>query len=147
MNSIFIGSTGNEPGQTLAAWALASRLKEKGLKVGFFKPYGLLPNREPAAGEFLYDPDVLLLKQVLGLTEEGETLCPVMLTDNIISEVTGSKGEELLRRIDEAFQEAIESSDHSKLNRIIEYMKMHPDRAIAIASLLVTILGVLGGLV
>jgi BioD-like phosphotransacetylase family protein len=111
MQSIFVGSTGNEPGQTLAAWALASRLKEKGLKVGFFKPYGLLPNREPSAGEFLYDPDVLLLKEVLGLTEGEETLCPVMLTDNIIPEVTGSKGEELLRRIDEAFQETSRGKD------------------------------------
>lgn len=104
MNSIFIGSTGNEPGQTLAAWALASRLKEKGLKVGFFKPYGLLLDREPSAGEDLCDSDVLLLKEVLGLPEEAETLCPVMLTDQSVSEVSGSKGEEILGRIDEAFQ-------------------------------------------
>jgi hypothetical protein len=111
MQSIFVGSTGNEPGQTLAAWALASRLKDRGLKVGFFKPYGVLPNRELSAGEVLHDPDVLLLKEVLGLTEEEETLCPVMLTDNIIAEVTGSKGEELLRRIDEAYQETSRGKD------------------------------------
>jgi len=40
MRSIFIGSTGGEPGQTLATWALAIRLREKGLKVVSSNPTG-----------------------------------------------------------------------------------------------------------
>ena len=111
MRSIFVGSTGNQPGQTIAAWALAARLKEKGLKVGFLKPYGLLPNGEPSLREALCDPDVLLLREVLNLDEEEQTLCPVRLTENLLSGVSGDKGEELLKRIDEAFQEVSRGKD------------------------------------
>jgi BioD-like phosphotransacetylase family protein len=64
MRSIFIGSTGGGPGQTLATWALAARLKEGGLKIGFFKPYGLLPDSAVSSPGSLCDPDVWLFKQV-----------------------------------------------------------------------------------
>ena len=64
MHAIFIGSTGNQPGQTLIAWALAEKMKEKNLKVGFFKPYGLLPPPAASSQEILCDRDVFLLKKV-----------------------------------------------------------------------------------
>jgi BioD-like phosphotransacetylase family protein len=106
MNAIFVGSTGSEPGQTLAAWALAIRLKERGLNVGFFKPYGLVANRDPVIKEPPWDPDVLFFKEALGLREEKETLCPVMLTAPLLAEIAESKGDAVLGKIDEAFQEA-----------------------------------------
>jgi hypothetical protein len=111
MHSIFIGSTGNQPGQTIVAWALAEKLKEKGLKVGFFKPYGLLPPAPDSPPEMSCDGDVLLLKEVLKLTEEGRTLCPVMMSENSLGEVSGSMGEDLLQRIDAAFREASHGKD------------------------------------
>ncbi|MBI5967305.1 MAG: phosphotransacetylase family protein [Deltaproteobacteria bacterium] len=105
MRSIFIGSTGGEPGQTLATWALAVKLKEKGLQVGFFKPYGLLPDTGTSAESGFCDADVLLIKDVLGLSEPEEALCPVMLTENLIAEVSGSHGERLTEKIKGAFRE------------------------------------------
>lgn len=111
MHSIFIGSTGNQPGQTIVAWALAEKLKEKGLKVGFFKPYGLLPPQTTSPPESLCDSDVFLLKEVLNLGEEGRTLCPVMMTENSLGELSGNRGEDLLKRIDEAFQEVSRGKD------------------------------------
>lgn len=111
MHPIFIGSTGNQPGQTIVAWALAEKLKEKGLKVGFFKPYGLLPPSANSSPETICDSDVLLLKEVLNLGEEGQTLCPVMMNENSLGEVSGNLGEDLLQRIDAAFQEVSRGKD------------------------------------
>jgi len=111
MRSIFIGSTGGEPGQTLTTWALATQLKEKGLQVGFIKPYSLLPDTGPSAEGGFCDSDTLLIKQVLGLTEPEEVLCPVTLTENLIPEVTGDHREKLLEKIKRAFQEISPGKD------------------------------------
>jgi BioD-like phosphotransacetylase family protein len=111
MRSIFIGSTGGEPGQTLTTWALAAKLKEKGLRVGFIKPYSLLPDTGTSAEGVFCDSDALLIKKVLGLTEPEEALCPVMLTENLIPEVTGNQRERLIEKIKGAFQEISPGKD------------------------------------
>lgn len=111
MNSIFVGSTGNEPGQILAAWALGTRLKERGLKVGFFKPYGLPANRDLDSVESPWDPDALFFKEVLGLDEGKETLCPVILPDPSLAEVSEGKGDAVLAQIDQAFQDTSRGKD------------------------------------
>ena len=72
MQAIFVGSTGNQPGQTLATWALVVRLKEKGLKVGFLKPYGLLGGAFSASSGFSCDPDVLLMRETRILQNSGK---------------------------------------------------------------------------
>jgi hypothetical protein len=109
MRSIFIGSTGGGPGQTLATWALAVRLKEKGLKVGFFKPYGLLPDSAISSPGNLCDPDVLLFKQVLEISEPDEILCPISLPEN--QDSAGIQGDELMGRIQKAFLEVSRGKD------------------------------------
>jgi len=43
MSFLFIGSTGDRAGHTLIAWAIARRLAEKGMSVGFIKPFGTDP--------------------------------------------------------------------------------------------------------
>ena len=109
MRSIFIGSTGSGPGQTLATWALAVRLKAKGLKVGFFKPYGLLVESPNSPSGSPCDPDVLLFKQVLGVSEPDETLCPISFPGN--QDSAGIQGEELMGKIQNAFQEVSRDKD------------------------------------
>ncbi|HYB20401.1 MAG TPA: AAA family ATPase [Thermodesulfobacteriota bacterium] len=113
MRSIFIGSTGGEPGQTLATWALAIRLREKGLQVGFFKPYGLLPDGGTYPREEGFcDSDVALLKQVLGLSSPDEVLCPITLpAKDLTPEMAGNLGEELMEKIREAFLEISRDKD------------------------------------
>jgi len=109
MRSIFIGSTGGGAGQTLATWALAVRLKEKGLKVGFFKPYGLLPDSAISSPGSLCDPDVLLFKEVLEISEPDEILCPISLPENQGS--VEIQGEELMGKIQKAFLEVSRRKD------------------------------------
>jgi BioD-like phosphotransacetylase family protein len=111
MRSIFIGSTGGEPGQTLTTWALATRLRDKGLRVGFIKPYNLLPDTATSVEGVFCDSDALLIKKVLGLPEPEEVLCPVTLTENLIPEVTGNHRERLIEKIKGAFQEISPGKD------------------------------------
>ena len=111
MRSIFIGSTGGEPGQTLATWALAIKLREKGLSVGFFKPYGLLPDTGTSSQGGFCDADVLLLKKVLDISEPEEALCPIALPENFAPEITGNLGEELMGKIGIAFEEISRRKD------------------------------------
>src|SRR4030042_4423850 len=111
MRSIFIGSTGGEPGQTLATWALAVKLKAKGVQVGFFKPYGLLPELGPSAEGGFCDSDATLLKEVLDLAEPAEVLFPVVVTENLIAEVSGSHEDRLIEKIEKAFQETSRGKD------------------------------------
>jgi hypothetical protein len=72
MIRLFVGSTGDHAGQSLVAWALARRLKERGIRVGFFKPVAAVP----AVGEAPDDEDALLFQEVLDLDSPAATLSP-----------------------------------------------------------------------
>ena len=112
MHSIFIGSTGGQPGQTLTTWALAMKLKEKGFRVGFFKPYGLITDQEASGNQVgFYDANVNLLKEVLGLAEPLESLCPVTITENSLAGVSEVSGDQLIERIRRAFTEISSGKD------------------------------------
>jgi BioD-like phosphotransacetylase family protein len=73
MPFLFIGSTGDHAGQCLVTWAIARRLLEKGLRVGFFKPFG---TKLIQADDIQSDPDALLFKKVLNIEEPLEMICP-----------------------------------------------------------------------
>ncbi len=73
MPIIFVGSTGDGAGHSLVTWALARRLMEKGLKVGFVKPFGSHPIRKQ---DLLTDHDAFLFKAILGLQESCDRICP-----------------------------------------------------------------------
>ncbi len=80
MIHLFIGSTGDRAGHSLLTWALAQRLAEKGLRIGFLKPFGTNP-------VFLQgtwtDHDAHLFKEVLHLDEPMECICPFLVSDEV----------------------------------------------------------------
>ena len=78
MPFLFIGSTGDRSGQSLLTWAIAEKLKERGLKVGFMKPFG----SAPVSSDGIWgDPDVLLFKDVLKIQDSFERICPYPFTE------------------------------------------------------------------
>jgi len=66
MISVFIGSTGEGTGQTLAAWCIGLALRNRKLSLGFLKPFA--PAAHPE-GTLAPDPDQSLMKSVLGLSD------------------------------------------------------------------------------
>ncbi len=79
MSSLFIGSTGNHAGMSLLTWAIARRLRERGLNVGFMKPFGTQPVRIHGVWT---DQDAFLLKEALNLQEPFERICPYLVSEN-----------------------------------------------------------------
>lgn len=111
MPTIFIASTGGSAGRSLASWALAKKLKEKNLRVGFFKPYTLKPANKISLKEEATDPDLLLLKEVLQLEEPDNLLCPVQLSLDMLSQISKKETEFLWEKIQQAFQEISRTKD------------------------------------
>ena len=78
MPFLFIGSTGDRAGHSLVAWAIARRLVEKGMSVGFIKPFGTDPVH--LHGQWT-DQDAFLFKEALKLSEPLERICPYLVSD------------------------------------------------------------------
>jgi BioD-like phosphotransacetylase family protein len=75
---LFIGSTGDRAGHSLLTWAIARRLLEKGLGVGYVKPFGTNPFYVEGSWT---DHDAYLFRQVLKLKEPMERICPYLISD------------------------------------------------------------------
>lgn len=71
MKSIFIGGVAGS-GKTAIALGLALKLREQGIRVGYFKPIGSAkgPHRQG-------DEDVLLFRQALSLPHDASVLSPI----------------------------------------------------------------------
>lgn len=105
MSLLFIGSTGDRAGHSLLAWAITRRLLEKGLKVGFLKPFGTNPLQ---IGGLRTDPDVFLFSRVLGLHEPMERICPYLLDEDIFRQ---KRPEEIIDEIQSLAKELSISKD------------------------------------
>ena len=73
MTYLFLGSTGDQAGQSLISWAIARRLLENNIRTGFFKPIGTSPVQ---VNDTRTDRDAVLFKKVLNLPEPLEKICP-----------------------------------------------------------------------
>lgn len=73
--SLFISGT-RFSGKSALVLGLFWKFNEIGLKVGYFKPVGQAERRVNGK---LVDPDVILMKNLMGLEEDFEKICPVVL--------------------------------------------------------------------
>ena len=80
MSYIFIGATGDRAGHSILAWAMARKLENRGLKVGFMKPFGTHPMN---VGGLWTDCDAFLFKNVLNLQESFDQICPYLLSEEV----------------------------------------------------------------
>ena len=80
LSFLFIGTTGDHAGHSLITWAIARRLVEKELSVGFLKPFGTYPVK---LDRFWTDQDAVLFKEVLGLQEPVDRICPYLLSEEM----------------------------------------------------------------
>ncbi|NIU83677.1 MAG: AAA family ATPase, partial [Candidatus Thorarchaeota archaeon] len=86
-------------GKSALVLGLFWKFKETGLRVGYFKPVGLAERR---IGGKLVDPDVRLMKELMGLEEDLETICPVVLGKRYLDELD-EKGDKIREKIIENF--------------------------------------------
>ncbi|HEX9758082.1 MAG TPA: phosphotransacetylase family protein [Nitrospiria bacterium] len=108
MPGLYIGSTVPYSGKTILCLGLGNHFREEGVRIGYFKPVGRTPTLVKG---ILTDGDALYLKEALGLEEPLDSICPVVLTPDLISQ--GLKGKELglLKKIQEAYTRVGEEKD------------------------------------
>lgn len=81
MISLYVGSISGYSGKSLVSMGLGQKFRQDGLKVGYFKPAGVLPIK---INNILTDKDAWFIYRALGLEDPVEDLCPVVLTQDII---------------------------------------------------------------
>ncbi len=80
MRSIYVGSESEYSGKSLVCLCLGKELQNRGVKVGYFKPYGTLPCMECNQ---IVDEDVVYMKAHIGLGNSLEDLCPVVYSHDM----------------------------------------------------------------
>lgn len=88
MIPVVIGSVTGFSGKSLVWLGIGLKLKADGFKVGFFKPLGALPTRVDDA---LVDEDAVFLKLALGEEISMESVCPVVLTEELLTSAMRGK--------------------------------------------------------
>lgn len=108
MKSLFILSTKPYAGKNLIAVGIGLSLKEKGMKVGYFKPLGVFPTK---VGDVLTDADVLFFKEAISLKDPLELFCPVVLDETLLEAVFKNKVRGLDEKIIMAFKKISRNKD------------------------------------
>jgi uncharacterized protein len=80
--AIYVTSIKKGAGKTMVCAGLGRQLQKDGKKVGFFKPV-LAAGNQPPAGN---DSDALFMKNILGLKESAEVLCPAFGKESNLAE-------------------------------------------------------------
>ena len=101
MISLYIGSTKGYSGKNLTVLGIGQRFIKDGLKVGYFKPFGRLPMK---ADGVLTDKDAWFIHRALSLEDPVETLCPVVMTQDMMVESCRDECPGLDIKILEAFE-------------------------------------------
>ncbi|MFB0543299.1 MAG: phosphotransacetylase family protein [Candidatus Bathyarchaeia archaeon] len=104
--SIYVSGT-RFSGKTALCLGLFGKFQEMGFKVGYFKPVG--QGRKIVDGK-LRDADVILMKEVMGLTETLDELCPVVLGKRYLDQVS-KDCDEPRRKVRHAFERVREDKD------------------------------------
>ncbi len=90
MIPIFIASVSPFSGKNLICLGLGLKFKKDGYKVGYFKPIGFSP---VVVENVLTDEDAVFLSKALEVNKPLQSICPVVLTDDLLRRLTS--GEEL----------------------------------------------------
>ena len=94
-------------GKTALCLGLFGRFQEMGFVVGYFKPVG--QGRKMVDGK-LRDADVILMKEIMALSESLDELCPVVLGNRYLDQVSRDC-QEFADQIHQAFEKVKEGKD------------------------------------
>jgi BioD-like phosphotransacetylase family protein len=104
--SIYVSGSGFS-GKTALSLGLLGKFREIGLKVGYFKPIG---HGWKIFDGKLRDQDTILMKEVMGLNESLDDLCPVVLGVRYLDQIK-DRCPELRKSIMDAYDRVKEGKD------------------------------------
>jgi BioD-like phosphotransacetylase family protein len=108
MVSLYIGSTPAYSGKNLAVMGLGQRFLKDGLRMGYFKPFGRLPIKIKGK---LTDKDAWFIYRVLMLKDPVESICPVVMTQDLMVECCRGEALGLEEKVLEAFEQVSKGKD------------------------------------
>jgi len=108
MKVVYIASVTSYAGKSLAALGIGLCLRERGYKVGYFKPVGSLPAEAKGT---ITDEDALFISQRLDPAAPVEALCPVLLTEELTSHAFAGRLEPLDSKIRDALCRVAKGKD------------------------------------
>jgi len=108
MISLYVGSTSGYSGKSLVSMGVGLRLKKDGLRVGYFKPVGILPIK---VENILTDKDAWFIYRVFELKDNIAEISPVVLTQELTVRAYLKDIRGLLRKIERSFQQLSQDKD------------------------------------
>lgn len=108
--SIYIISTKKMAGKSVIATSLALKAKELGKRVGYFKPIGFGSTMN-VEGK-VTDEDVESIREILGLREEINLLCPIILEkDEFLDEFADVDSQKYVKMVMESYEAVSRDKD------------------------------------
>ena len=108
MISLYVGSTSGYSGKSLVSMGVGLRLKKDGLRVGYFKPVGILPIK---VENILTDKDAWFIYRAFELKDHIAEICPVVLTQELTVRAYLKDIRGLLRKIERSFKQLSQDKD------------------------------------
>jgi BioD-like phosphotransacetylase family protein len=108
MISLYVGSTSGYSGKSLVSMGIGLKLKKDGLRVGYFKPVGILPIK---VENILTDKDAWFIYRVFELKDHVAEICPVVLTQEVTVKAYLKDMKGLMRKIEKSFQQLSQDKD------------------------------------
>ena len=108
--AIYLASTEEASGKSVLAISLASMASELGKKVGYFKPITLENSLAP--GREGIDEDVEVMRKILNLKLDYESLCPITLKrDDFIKDFLEADVSRCIENLSRCFEKVSENRD------------------------------------
>jgi uncharacterized protein len=108
MKTIMVSSTRAYAGKSGIALAMIRELESRGRNVGYFKPYGTMPQR---MDDLLTDEDAYYINSALVKPGPLASVCPVVQTRELLESAIGSEAVDLRARTLSAFGEVSSGRD------------------------------------
>ena len=108
MAGLYIGSTAGYSGKNMIVMGIGLKLRKDGLDVGYMKPVGAMPLEKDGK---LGDEDAFFVQDVLGLSEEPETVTPVVVTQDFKVKAFNSPCSGLIDQIEEGYKTLAEKHE------------------------------------
>ena len=105
---IYVGSTAGYSGKNMIVMGLGLMLQREGLKVGYMKPVGAMPQEKEGV---LGDEDAFFVQEILGLDEDPRLVTPVVVTQDFMVQSFSTEAEDPMPKIKEAYKTLSKDKD------------------------------------
>jgi BioD-like phosphotransacetylase family protein len=106
--ALYVTSTETYSGKSALCIGLMRRLRKDGFNIGYFKPVSFTPRQEEDGAR---DEDACVVKETFCLEEPLETLCPVLITHQLMESIIRGQTPDFAAKIKDAYATVAKDRD------------------------------------